>query len=121
MPSAPCRFELSAAVRTPQGVDLREQHEAAAEHQHAEADHALRAEAVHDPAQQRTDDRAFHLLQRRRARELGLVPAAIVLQHRDVAAEGVVQQPGLDQLQAAAGPDHLPAVEKLGYFRRPVR
>ena len=31
------------------------------------------------------------------------------------AAEGMVQQPGLQELQAAAGPDHLPAVEKLGY------
>jgi hypothetical protein len=32
-----------------------------------------------------------------------------------------MQQPGLQELQAAAGPDHPPAVEKLRYFRRPVR
>jgi hypothetical protein len=32
-----------------------------------------------------------------------------------------VQEPRLQELQPAARPDHLPAVEKLGYFRRPVR
>ena len=64
---------------------------------------------------------ALHLLERRRAGERGLVPAAVVLQHRDVAAEGVVQQPGLQELQAATRADHLPAVEKLRYFSRPVR
>ena len=82
---------------------------------------ALRAEAVDDPAEHRAEDRALHLLQRRRAGERGLAPAALVLQHRDVGAEGLVHQPRLQELQAATRADHVPAVEKLRYFSRPVR
>jgi hypothetical protein len=46
---------------------MNERHEAQAEHHHAEADQALRAAAVHDPAQRRPDDGALHLLERGRA------------------------------------------------------
>jgi hypothetical protein len=107
------RDQDKGGVELEQRLDPAEQHEAAAEEQHAQADHALRPEAVHYPAQQRPEDRRLHLLQRRRARERRLAPAAVVLQHRHVAAEGVVQQACLQELQAAARPDHLPAVEEL--------
>src|SRR5882672_3393506 len=94
-------------------VGEAEQHQAAAEHDHADADDALRAEAVDDPAENGAEDRHLHLLQRRRARERGLAPAALFLQHRDVGAEGLRHQRRLEKLQAGAGADHVPSVEDL--------
>ena len=105
------RHHDEGAVELEQGLDLAEQHEADAEHHHADADQPLRAEAVDDPAEHRAEDRGFHLVQGRRARQRGLAPAAVVAQHRDVRAEGLHQQRRLQELQAAAGGDHVPAVE----------
>jgi hypothetical protein len=100
-----------------QRVGEAEQHQADAEHDDAGADHALRAEAVDEPAEQRAEDRRLHLLQRRRAGERGLAPAALALQHREVGAEGLRHQARLEHLQARARGDHVPAVEQPLHVR----
>src|SRR6266851_816237 len=105
-------------VEARQRVGAAEEHQPAAEHQHAHADHALRPEAVDEPAEDRAEDRDLHLLQRRRARERGLAPAALLLQHRDVGAEGLGHEAGLEELQPRAGCDHVPAVENAPHAGR---
>ncbi len=106
------RDDDERAVEAGQGVDLREQDQPQAEDHDAGAHEGARAEAIEQPAQHRAEHGGFHLVQRRGARERGLAPAALVGEHRHVGAEGLHHQAGLQELQAARGPDHLPAVEQ---------
>jgi hypothetical protein len=106
------------AVKSGQRLHQAEQAQAGAEHHHAGAHEHPGAEAVDEPAEHRTEQRDLHLLQRRRARQRGLAPALLVGEHRQVGAEGLRHQPGLQELQAGGRAHHPPAVEDA--FSQPI-
>jgi len=98
-------------IEPDQRLDLAEEHEPDPEGDHADPDHALRPEPVDDPAKRRTQHGGLHRLQRGCAGQGGLAPAELGREERKIRAEGLVQQPSLQELDAAPGSHHPPAVE----------